>query len=239
MSSKLVKIYKSHLLRLTLLILLTFIFFFWIGIVLLVGCLVFLVIFPHLIPTPLIDEIALVDLIVRDRLTRRWKSLNQRWWHEIMPGLYLGGIPLLHYSHLSEFKQLGVQAVYAILEDHEANFETFCGQPIRPENWAEAGIFYERLKCRDMQPLTLQQLKQAAKWIHLQRSKGKIIYVHCKNGRGRSPMAVIAYLMQYHHLSLAAAQELVLKRAVVRFRPLQRQRMEEFERCLNLGEKGA
>ena len=45
-------------------------------------------------------------------------------------------------------------------------------------------------------------------------------------------MVMIAHLMQYHHLTLAEAQALVLKRPVIRFYPLQKQRMQEFEQFL-------
>jgi len=173
---------------------------------------------------------AVLNLMVRARLTQHRASLKQSWWHEIIPGLYLGGIPL--QCHGAELQKKGIQAVYAILDDKEANLISFLGTPLRVEDWIRAEIFYARLSSPDRQLLSLEQLQQAAAWIHSQRSAGRRVYVHCKGGRERSPMAVLAYLMQYHQLSLQEAKARVLERPLVRLLYSHELRLEEFEQAI-------
>lgn len=85
-----------------------------------------------------------------------------------------------------------------------------------------------RILCPDFHPLTLQQLEEAAEQIHRQRMLGKTTYVHCKGGRERSPMAIIAYLMKYHHLNLKEAKAFVQQRPLVHIRRPQQSRLEEY-----------
>ena len=186
--------------------------------------------FPHHLPKSLLYEVAIADLIVRSWLTKKLPWLNQDWWHEIVPGLVLGGIPLENYNHLQQLKERGIDAVYAILEDYEANSQTFCSAPVLENDWKEAGIAYYRLSCEDMKAMSLKDLMKAIEWIHQQILSGKKVYVHCKAGRGRSAMVVAAYLMRYGAMSLKEAiQSLLAKRSVVTFRPCQFSRLEEFE----------
>ena len=194
--------------------------------------LISLVAMPHRLPASLVNEIALLNLIVRAKLTCYRASLNQEWWHEIIPGLYLGGIPL--QPHLTELKKRGIQAVYAILDDREANLTSFLGHSLREKDWIGEEIFYARLRSPDRHLLSLEQLKQGAEWIHSQRSVGKSVYVHCKGGRERSPMVAMAYLMQYLDLSLKEAKGCVLKRPLVHLRPSQERRMKELEQDLRI-----
>jgi atypical dual specificity phosphatase len=186
--------------------------------------------FPHFLPKSLLYEVAITDLIIRSWLTKKIPWLNQEWWHEIVPGLVLGGIPLENYNHLQMLKEKGIDAVYAILEDFEANSLTFCSAPVLEKHWKDQGINYYRLSCEDMKAMSLKDLMKAVEWIHQQILMGKKVYVHCKAGRGRSAMVVAAYMMRYGAMSLKdAIQSLLAKRSVVTFRPCQFSRLEEFE----------
>lgn len=188
--------------------------------------------YPHLLPSSLLYEVAIADLIVRALLTRCLPRINQNWWHKITPRLILGGIPLDNYAHLQELKGLGVTAVYSVLEDFEATSTTFFSAPVLQKNWVDAGFSYSRLKCQDMTAMSLKELDSAVRWLRRQTSKG-IAYVHCKAGRGRSSMLVIAFLMRYHKLSLSKAIALVSSRRVVMtLRPCQYDRLKEYERYL-------
>jgi atypical dual specificity phosphatase len=186
--------------------------------------------FPHYLPKYLLYEIAIADLIVRAWLTKLIPSLRQEWWHEIAPGFVIGGIPLTNYDHLKSLQQKGVNAVYAILEDFEAYSRTFYSAPILENQWEAEGIDYFRLHCRDMQAISLQDLLKAVEWVRNKIARGKVVYVHCKAGRGRSAMVAAAYLMKYSAMSLRSAVSALLeKRSVVTFRPCQFARLEEFE----------
>lgn len=214
------KLLKSPLLRLVLGILILVGFFPWLGISFLGLTLFCLGVSSHLLPACLVNEITLLNL--------RIHSLRGNpWWQEILPGLYLGGIPL--QSHLQELQQRGIQAVYAILDDKEAQLASIFGEALSEANWVRAGIEYTRLRSPDRHLLSLEQLKEAAKWIHIQRNAGKAVLVHCKGGRERSPMVVMAYLMLYRGLSLKEAKTKVCKRKLVHLQPSQERQMREFE----------
>jgi protein-tyrosine phosphatase len=214
------KLLKSPFLRLVLGILILVGFFPWLGVSLLGLTLFCLGVSPHLLPACLVNEITLLNL--RIHFLR-----GNPWWQEILPGLYLGGIPLL--SHLQELQQRGIQAVYAILDDKEAQLASIFGEALSEADWINTGIDYVRLRSPDRHLLSLEQLREGAEWIHTQRAAGKSVLVHCKGGRERSPMVVMAYLMLYRQLSLKKAKAKVCKRKLVHLQPSQELRMREFE----------
>lgn len=175
---------------------------------------------PHLLPACLVNEITLLNLRIHSLRGNPWRQ-------EILPGLYLGGIPL--QSHLQELQQRGIQAVYAILDDKEAQLVSFLGEALNEADWINAGIGYIRLRSPDRHLLSLEQLREGAEWIHTQRNAGKSVLAHCKGGRERSPMIVMAYLMLYRQLSLKKAKAKVCKRKLVHLQPSQELRMRELE----------
>jgi atypical dual specificity phosphatase len=225
------KFYKSPLFQVSVItaILLATLPFRWsIGLITL--SLTGMVKFPHYLPKSLLYEVAIADLIVRSWLSKLIPWMNQEWWHEIVPGLVLGGIPLKNYNHLQLLKERGIGAVCAILEDSEACSETLYSTPVLEKHWEEEGIVYLRLSCEDMKAMSLKDLKKLVEWIRLQILMGRKVYLHCKAGRGRSAMVAAAYLMQYYTMTLKdAMQSLLAKRSVVLFRPCQFTRLQEFE----------
>lgn len=57
------------------------------------------------------------------------------------------------------------------------------------------------------------QLLSGSSVMHAAISAGKKVYVHCRNGHGRSPALVASYLMRYQGLSLEDASKTIkLKR---------------------------
>lgn len=201
-----------------------FILLLFLGVLFLV-CLLF----PHYIPSPFLYPITVMDLIVRNQLTRWFPSFNQSWWHEVFPRLYLGGILMADRNHLEQIKSLGIGSIFAILEEKEALTETFFSVPLKESDWQKAEIAYQRLSCPDMHAMELEEIEQAVEWVDQNISAGKAVYIHCKAGRGRSAMIVIAYLIRYHGMEYKdALQYLSQKRSVIRFRPCQLKRLKEF-----------
>lgn len=185
---------------------------------------------PDFIPGSLNYELGIADLVFHSTLTRFFPSCDRHWWHEITPDLILGGVPLKNFAHDAQLKKLGVRAVLTILEKWESRWETFASTPVLSADWKKRGIIRRRVSCPDMHPVSLKELNRSTRWIHQQISKGKKTYVHCKAGRGRSAMMVVAYLMRYRRLSLEEAISFVSsKRAVIGFRPAQYNRLKEFE----------
>jgi atypical dual specificity phosphatase len=197
-------------------------------------CLMGLVMWHHKLPTRILYEMSVSDLIIRDYLTRlfpRW--VHQRWWHQITENLYLGGVPLASRGHLQSILNLNVNAVLAILEEQESTLETFFSQPVLPSDWRENQVAYERIACADMHALTPENLNQAVEQLHNWIQAGKTVYLHCKAGRGRSAMVVIGYFIRYKHLPLYdAIQKLRSVRSVVRFQPCQVEALKQFEKTI-------
>lgn len=108
--------------------------------------------------------------------------------------IFLGALPnKLTRDASSLVAQENIKAVLSINEDWEL-------EPMGcsiPEDWEGLGITYKTMSSQDHQPLNKDQLEHAAEFIHQQIETGKNVYVHCRAGRGRSAMAVAAYLMKY------------------------------------------
>jgi protein-tyrosine phosphatase len=59
--------------------------------------------------------------------------------------------------------------------------------------------------------------------------ENKNVYVHCRNGHGRSPSLVAAYFMRYERMSFEDAQRLICeKRAEIHIEKVQKEALEEF-----------
>ncbi|OEL22507.1 putative dual specificity protein phosphatase DSP8 [Dichanthelium oligosanthes] len=72
-------------------------------------------------------------------------------------------------------------------------------------------------------------LCEAADFIHRNALSGKLTYVHCKAGRGRSTTVVICYLVQYKNMTPSEAYEHVrLRRPRVLLASAQWQAVQEF-----------
>ncbi len=73
------------------------------------------------------------------------------------------------------------------------------------------------------------QLRIGTTLIHEAVENGNIIYVHCRNGHGRSPTLVAAYLIRYKEMSVAEAMSLVMeKRPETHFETTQHKALETF-----------
>ncbi|OQU75843.1 hypothetical protein SORBI_3010G041500 [Sorghum bicolor] len=78
---------------------------------------------------------------------------------------------------------------------------------------------------------SLVDINQAIDFIHRNASCGKITYIHCKAGRGRSTTIVLCYLVKYKNMTPAAAFEHVRsKRARVLLTHSQWKAVQEFSK---------
>src|SRR2546422_6692417 len=83
---------------------------------------------------------------------------------------------------------------------------------------AREGMPYERLPVQDHYAPTLAQLDEAVRFIRSFADHGLDVYVHCHVGQGRSPTAVMAYLIaQGRSLGEALAQLETARNTYVRW----------------------
>jgi protein-tyrosine phosphatase len=81
---------------------------------------------------------------------------------------------------------------------------------------------------------TMDQLNLGTSMINEAVEKGNTVYVHCKNGHGRSPTMVAAYLIRYKGLSVDEAIDLIVqKRPETHIEEVQRWALVEFKQNIS------
>jgi len=144
---------------------------------------------------------------------------------EITDQIYIGsdlcraGVCLIHGE---EFKKLGVSVELNL--SHEENelppkdIETYLWLPV-VDGYAP----------------TPNQLDIGTSTMHEAVKNAKKVYIHCKNGHGRSPTMVAAYLIRYEGLNLEEAIKLIKeKRNEVHIEEGQRTALEEFKKNIKI-----
>uniref|UniRef100_A0A804R1K6 Tyrosine specific protein phosphatases domain-containing protein n=1 Tax=Zea mays TaxID=4577 RepID=A0A804R1K6_MAIZE len=105
-----------------------------------------------------------------------------RWWDEFV---LLGAVPFR--SDVTRLQKLGICGVITLNEP----FETL----VPSSMYKSRGIDHLVIPTRDyMFAPSLVDINQATDFIHRNASCGKITYIHCKAGRGRSTTVVLCYL---------------------------------------------
>uniref|UniRef100_A0A0E0BDT3 phosphatidylglycerophosphatase n=1 Tax=Oryza glumipatula TaxID=40148 RepID=A0A0E0BDT3_9ORYZ len=157
----------------------------------------------------------LVYNVVRNRFEPHF-----HWWDQVDEHVLLGAVPFP--SDVLRLKELGVCGVVTLNESYER---------LVPRCLYEAhGIENLVLPTRDyLYAPSFENLCRAADFIHRNALCGKLTYVHCKAGRGRSTTVVLCYLVQYKQMTPAEAYEHVrLRRPRVLLASAQRQAVEQF-----------
>ncbi|CAM0956190.1 unnamed protein product [Alopecurus aequalis] len=120
------------------------------------------------------------------------------WWDQVDEHVLLGAVPFP--SDVLRLQKLGVCGVVTLNESYER---------LVPKPLYEAhGIENLVLPTRDyLYAPSFDNLCKAVDFIHRNASCGKLTYVHCKAGRGRSTTVVLCYLVQYKQMTPAGAFE--------------------------------
>lgn len=89
--------------------------------------------------------------------------------------------------------------------------------------------FYLWLPVIDHMAPTPEQLQVGVAMLETFVGLKKKVYVHCKNGHGRAPTLVAAYLIKQGRSVAEAEQFLKTKRSVVHIRDAQREALQAFQ----------
>ncbi|KAK9266641.1 hypothetical protein L1049_003593 [Liquidambar formosana] len=145
-----------------------------------------------------------------------------RWWDEVDQFLLLGAVPFP--KDVPRLKQLGVGGVITLNEPYETLVPTSL--------YHAHGIDHLVIPTRDyLFAPSFVDITRAVDFIHKNASCGKTTYVHCKAGRGRSTTIVLCYLVEYKHMTPAAALEYVRsRRPRVLLAPSQWKAVQEFNK---------
>jgi atypical dual specificity phosphatase len=182
----------------------------------------------------------------RDRIRQLWKytlynvslkytilSQTERWNKIGDLNLYLGAIPLETLDDHNEIKKSGVNVIITLLEKFEQE-PSLLYTPVSGKLWEDNNIKQYVIEAEDFNPLSIDQIKEGIKYIHDELQKNNTIYVHCKAGRGRSALLVIAYHMVTKNMSLDDAMMHVKKhRPTINMNRSQLARLKQFEKDLN------
>ncbi|TYZ68253.1 hypothetical protein PybrP1_005289 [[Pythium] brassicae (nom. inval.)] len=146
------------------------------------------------------------------------------WWSRVEPLLLLGALPLREKHHLLHLTQEeGVRAVVTMNEPAELLPNLFA-TPVTPHEWRDAGVAQCFGTTSDFSPPTFGTLDRCVEFVHAQvDGRGHACYVHCKAGRGRSTVVVVAFLVRHRGMVLDDALARVrAKRPHVSLHPAQR-----------------
>ncbi|KAF6984233.1 hypothetical protein CFC21_002271 [Triticum aestivum] len=119
-------------------------------------------------------------------------------WDQVDEHVLLGAVPFP--SDVLRLQKLGVCGVVTLNESYE--------RLVSKSLYEAHGIENLVLPTRDyLYAPSFDNLCKAADFIHRNASCGKLTYVHCKAGRGRSTTVVLCYLVQYKQMTPAGAFE--------------------------------
>ncbi len=120
---------------------------------------------------------------------------RHRWYDPILPNLWLGGAPT--YKRDYEFllaEKMG--AVIDIRNEREDDLALYQEHDIR----------HLKLRVPDIAAPAAEIVEEGVNFIREQIDDGRIVYVHCAKGRGRSATLVAGYLMKYKGMSFEEAR---------------------------------
>ena len=134
------------------------------------------------------------------------KVLGHRWYDQITDDIWLGGAPTKKRDYQYLINQ-GIRAVVDIRNERSDDLALYEAQDIA----------HLKLRVPDMKMPPREILSEGVAFMKEQIDRGRVVYVHCAKGRGRSAALVAAYLMKYHDVSYTQAKNMMeVKRSLVK-----------------------
>ena len=137
-------------------------------------------------------------------------------YNEIADGIYIGTNQCCQTHFDEKLKQQNITADISLEEDRlDAPF----------------GVdFYIWMPVQNHTAPKREQLEFGVSVLEKLISMGKKVYVHCKNGHGRAPTLVAAYLIKHGKSPAEAEAFIKLKRPTMHLKDAQRQALEDFSK---------
>jgi atypical dual specificity phosphatase len=124
----------------------------------------------------------------------------RNWYDRIDEYVILGALP--RKDDVPRLKKLGVRAVLNVCEEYSGPEEAY----------AAAGIEQVRLPTIDYTSPSLSTVREGVCFIEKCVSRGDLVYVHCKAGRGRSATIVLCWLIKAKKIEQTEAMNFLLER---------------------------
>ena len=120
------------------------------------------------------------------------------------------GIPFA-MSNWDRLHKLKIGAVLSVNENWERKLRG-PSIPYTEKDYQREKIAYLAVTNKDHVPLDIPKLEESADFIQNNLKAGKKVYVHCRAGRGRSAMAIAAYLIKYRNFTVDQSMNLIKAR---------------------------
>ena len=124
----------------------------------------------------------------------------RNWYDRIDDYVILGALP--RKDDVPRLNKMGVRVVLNVCEEYSGPEEAY----------AAAGIEQVRLPTIDYTSPSLSTVRQGVCCIEKCVSRGDLIYVHCKAGRGRSATIVLCWLIKAKKINPNEAMNFLLER---------------------------
>lgn len=130
--------------------------------------------------------------------------------------LFLGAMPNrvglpFAMSNWERLHKLKIGAVLSVNEDWERKLRG-PSIPYTERDYLREKIAYLPITSKDHVPLDIPKLEESADFIQNNLKAGKKVYVHCRAGRGRSAMAIAAYLIKYRNFTAEQSMNFIKAR---------------------------
>lgn len=124
---------------------------------------------------------------------------RRRLWDRVHPHIILGSIPF-RGRDVAALSALGVQGVVNMMAEWRGNRGAF--KTVGIQHYVHAPTI-------DFEEPSLSDALSCAAFVRERVAAGETVYVHCREGKGRSLCVVIAYLMLYEGATAEDAEALV------------------------------
>ncbi len=148
--------------------------------------------------------------------------LALNWWDIVDEHVLVGGA--LMFNDITRLRRQGVGAIVNLCaERHD-----------KPQHLQAAGMEYLWLPVMDTHPPTVLQICQGLAWIEARLGAGRMVYIHCAAGMGRSVTLLACWYLYTHGMNVPQVLTFLKKRRPqTSLSRRQRQRIEEMAHLLS------